>query len=142
MNEKYEVSSIFSKLHKMINTKFEEKIRRVRSDNDRNYFNQFLTPFFQKEDESSCVETPQQNRVEEQRYHLLEVTCSMLFKQMCRKFIRSEVVLTATHLINQLPSRVLGYKSSIPKLSKFFPDLISIKYVSPKVFGWSVCSYT
>lgn len=25
MNEKYEVSSIFSKLHKMINTKFEEK---------------------------------------------------------------------------------------------------------------------
>ena len=61
MKEKSEVSNIFQFFYKMINTQFGVSIKRVKSDNARDYFNHILSHFFQKEGvihESSCVDTP------------------------------------------------------------------------------------
>ena len=62
----------------MIKNQFGVTVKRLRPDNARDYFNQTLTPFFQKEGilhESSCVDTPQQNRVAKRKNgDLLEKT--------------------------------------------------------------------
>ena len=139
MKEKSEVSNIFQFFYKMINTQFGVSIKRVRSDNARDYFNHILSHFFQKEGvihESSCVDTPQQNGVAERKNrHLLNVTRALLFQNNVPKSFWGEAVLTAAYLINRMPSRVLGYQSPINVLSKFFPDFNNSCKLPPKIFG-------
>ena len=45
-----------------------------------------------------------------------------------------EIVLTATHLINRLLTRLLDYNSPREVFSKFFLDLRTINHLVPKVF--------
>ena len=131
----------------MINTQFRVSIKRVRSDNARDYFNHILSHFFQKEGvihESSCVNIPQQNGVVERKNrHLLNVTRALLFQNNVPKSFWGEAVLTAVYLINRMPSRVLGYQNPINVLSKFFSDFSNSCKLPPKIFGCvSLCIFT
>lgn len=67
----------------MVQNQFGVKIKNFRLDNARDYFNQILSTYFQKEGiihESSCVNTPQQNGVAERKNgHLLNTTRVLLF---------------------------------------------------------------
>lgn len=78
LKQKSDVSTVFPNFHSMVKNQFGVSIKRFRSDNARDYFNQTLTPFFQKEGiihESSCVSTPQQNGAAETKNgDLLEKT--------------------------------------------------------------------
>lgn len=80
--------------------------------------------FFQKEviiHESSCVNTPQQNGIAERRNDLLlDITRSLLFHKKVPKQYWGEVVLTAAHLRNRMPSRFLNFQSPIDTLRNFF----------------------
>lgn len=61
MKNKAEVSAIFAVFYNMVKTQFGVNIKRFYSDNARNYFNQFLSPYFQERGiihECSCVSTP------------------------------------------------------------------------------------
>ena len=49
-----------------------------------------------------------------------------------------ETVLRATHLINRMPSRTLGNKSPIQKLSDFYPKIHVTSNLPPKVFRCAV----
>ena len=73
---KYDVSHIFPVFCTMIQNQFGTKIKKIRSDNARDYFNQIVSQGFQKEGiiyESSCITTPQQIGVAEMKNrHLLE----------------------------------------------------------------------
>lgn len=68
----------------MVQSQFGVQIKTFRSDNAREYFNQVLSPYFQKQGiihNSSCVDTPQQNGVAERKSgHLLSVTWALLFQ--------------------------------------------------------------
>ncbi|RVW92470.1 Retrovirus-related Pol polyprotein from transposon TNT 1-94 [Vitis vinifera] len=105
------------------------------SDNAKDYFNQVLTPYFQREEiihESSCVNTPQQNGVAERKNgHLLDSTRSFLFQKNVPKSFWGEAVLTAAHLINRLPSRILGLKSPM--------DILSVEIMPKLVIGVYIC---
>ena len=60
LKQKSDVSSVLSNFHAMVQNQFGTKIKRFRFDNAKDYFNQVLSPFFQKEGiihESSCVYT-------------------------------------------------------------------------------------
>ena len=46
-----------------------------------------------------------------------------------------EAVLTATHLINRLPTQVLDYNSPMQLFLKFFPNFKTTNHLVPKVFG-------
>lgn len=111
----------------------------MRSDNARDYFNQFLTPYLQKEGiihESSCVTTPQQNGVAERKNrHLLETTRALLFQNNVPKTYWGEAVLTSTYVINRLPSKVLGSKSPLNLLAQFHHDIRHTFTLHPRVFG-------
>ena len=131
---KSEISTVLPNFCSMIKNQFGVKIKRFRSDNAKDYFNQTLMSFFQKEGiihESSCVNTPQQNGVAERKNgHLLEKTRALLFQRHVPKSYWGEAVLTATHLINRLTTAVLGGKSPMDILSTFFPNLHTSKSYS------------
>ena len=139
MKQKSEVSTIFPIFHDMLKNQFDAKVSGIRSNNGKEYFNQYLTPYLQKEGiihYSSYNDTPQQNGIAERKNrHLLEITRALIFQMNVPKSFWGEVVLTATYLINSLPSRILNYSSPIETLSRFFPKFDSYNHLSPKIFG-------
>jgi hypothetical protein len=66
--------------------------------------------------QSTCVNSPQQNGIAERKNrHLLEVARALLFSTKVPKYLWGEAVLTAAHLINRMPSRVLNLKTPFEK---------------------------
>ena len=61
LKQKSDVSIVFPNYHNMVKNQFRVSIKWVRSDNAKDYFNQTLSSYFQKEGiihESSCVDSP------------------------------------------------------------------------------------
>lgn len=51
------------------------------------------------------------------------------------KKIQGEAILTATYLINRLPSKLLGLESPMDILFSFYPYLNTINNLKPRIFG-------
>jgi len=78
--------------------------------------------------QSSCVGTPQQNRVAERKYKdLLEKTRALMIHMYVPKTFWSHGVLSAAYVINWLPSRILHFKSPLEILQKQPPNLLIYK---------------
>ena len=56
-------------------------------------------------------------------------------RKKCLSLSGGKAVLIAIHLINRLPSRVLGFKSPMETLSTFYPDLHTTNNLIPRIFG-------
>ncbi|KAK9061154.1 hypothetical protein SSX86_018334 [Deinandra increscens subsp. villosa] len=100
----------------MVATQFNTQIKCIRSDNafelgsgnlQKQYFaNKGILH------QTTCVAVPQQNGVVERKHkHLLETARALLFQSKLPLSFWGECVLTATHLINLFPTRVLNNKS-------------------------------
>ena len=109
----------------MVQTQFHEKIQIFRSDNGKEYFNKILGSFFLKigiVHQSSCNNTPQQNRLAERKNkHLLEVAQALLFTTKVPKYLWGEAILPTTYLINRMPSKVLNFETPLKNFHKFYP---------------------
>ncbi|KAK7406483.1 hypothetical protein VNO78_08110 [Psophocarpus tetragonolobus] len=146
LKQKSEISSVFIQFVSMIKNQFAVSIKRIRSDNAKDYFNLVLNSFCQREriiHESSCVNTPQQNGIAERKNgHILDQTRALLFQNHVPKRFWEEALLTATYLINsnergKLDPRAvkcvfLGY-STTQKGYKYFQPLSKRFYVSRDV---------
>jgi IS30 family transposase len=101
----------------MVLAQFQTKIQVFRSDNGKEYFNKALRKYFLEKGivhQSSCNDTPQQNGiVERKNKHLLEVARALCFTNKVPKYLWGEVILTATYLINRMPTRVLNFKTPL-----------------------------
>ena len=108
LKDKSEVFSQFLDFYKFIENQFEAKLKIFRSDNGTEFVNQNFSKFFKEKGishQTTCVYTPQQNGVSERKNrHLLEMTRVLLFQNNVPKTYWSDAVLTATYLINRLPS--------------------------------------
>jgi len=139
LKQKSDVSQILPTFFNMIKIQYDVPIKRFRSDNAKDYFNQNLSVFFQKEGiihESSCVNAPQQNGIAERRNGLLlDITRSLLFHKKVPKQYWGEAVLTAAHLSNRMPSRILNFKSPLDTLRNFFPIFEISNKLVPRIFG-------
>lgn len=93
----------------MIQTQFQTKIQILKTDNAKEYFNSSLNTYCLNQGIiyiSSYVNTPQQNGVAERKNrHLLEVARSLMLSTHVPKQFWGEAVLTATYLINRMPSK-------------------------------------
>jgi len=119
----------------MVQTQFTHKVKTIRSDNALEFTkSETALDFFASNGilhQTSCVQTPQQNGVVERKHkHLLEVSRALLFQSKVPLNFWGECVLTATHIINRLPTPLLQNKSPFQMLYEKIPS-----YDYLRVFG-------
>jgi IS30 family transposase len=128
MRHKDEVFTCFQNFCAYVKNQFDVQVQVIHIDNGTEYVNKPFASFL------SCPDTHPQNGVAERKNrHILEVARSLMFTMNVPKFLWSEAVLTATYLINRMPSKILGMKSPcqlVLNKNEFI--------VPPKLFG-STC---
>ena len=86
MKEKFEVKTIFQTFHTMIQTQFQTTIKVFCFDNANDYFNTIVGDYLKNNgiiQQSSCLETPQQNGIAEKKNrHFLEISLSFMFSMI------------------------------------------------------------
>ena len=134
MRHKDEVFQCFKNFYAYVKNHFNVQVQVIRTDNGTEYVNKGFGGFLSEQGifhQTSCPDTPPQNGVAERKNrHILEVARSLMFTMNVPKFLWSEAVMTATYLINRMPSRILSMKSPRELLkgdNKFL--------VPPKLFG-------
>ena len=139
LKQKSDVSIVIPNFHSIVQNQFGVTIKSFRTDNARDYFNQILSPYFQSQGilhDSSCVNISQQNGVAKRKIgHLLNTTQALLFQGNVPKSYWGEAVLTATYMINRIPSRMLDNKSPVEILKSFYPHFRTSNGLNPRVFG-------
>ena len=131
LKQKSEVKNLIVSFIALVETQFNSKIQKLRSDNGPEFC---LPEFYSLKGivhQKSCVETPQQNGVVERKHqHILNVTRALLFQSNVPKIFWNFAVNHAIFLINRLPSRVLDNKSPYQLLHNSLPDISFLR-----VFG-------
>ncbi|KAL2247408.1 UNVERIFIED_CONTAM: Retrovirus-related Pol polyprotein from transposon RE1 [Sesamum indicum] len=105
------LSSFLAKAH----TQFDSKVKAIRTDNGSEFMSLACQTLFQSHGiihQKSCAYTPKQNvTVERKHRHLLQVARALMFESSLPRSFWVESILTATHIINRLPSPSLHWKS-------------------------------
>lgn len=119
---------------------YHQCVKKIRSDNGTEFVNHTCQNFFFSLGiihQTSCVYTPQQNGIVECKHkHLLAIARSLLFQAHLPQKFWGESILTATYLINRMPTPILDWKTPFEMLHNSPPD-----YSRLKVFG-SLCYVT
>jgi hypothetical protein len=132
LRHKTEVLSVFQSFHTMVQTQFSAKIQILRSDNGGEYINREFREYFQNHGlihETTCPYTPQQNGVAERKNrHILETARALLLGSHVPSRHWTDAVVTAVHLLNRMPSKVLDFKTPLHTLSTFvtLPTMLMI----------------
>lgn len=133
---KNEVYGCFQPFHKVIETQFDAKICVIQSDNGREYLEMNFQEYLMKNGivRITCVNIPQQNGIAERKNrNLLEVARLLMFTEGAAKQYWGDAVLTAVHLINGVPSSVLGFRSPVSLL----PPSALVIDLPLRIFGCS-----
>ncbi|CAH9114096.1 unnamed protein product [Cuscuta europaea] len=127
MRSKSEVTTHFQHFKLMIENLLDRKIKIFQSDGGGEFDNFNLRFFLKANDiifQKSCPETPQQNGVAERKHrHLLELARTMLIAASLSANFWVDAVLTATFIINRIPSPTLHGLSPFEKLFNRKPDM-------------------
>lgn len=131
---KSQVPSLIKYFCAYVKNHFQTSIKIVRTDNGSEFFNADITSFFAANGiihHHSCVETPQQNgRAERKHKHLLSVARALKYQSSVPIHLWGDCLLTATYLINRIPTSILHNKSPYEMLYDKSP---SSKHL--RVFG-------
>lgn len=120
LKQKFDMSSVLSIFCSTIKNKFGVSIKSILSENARDYFNQFLTPFLQREGiihQSSCVETPQQYGRLGERTNICFKSLMLFYSKIMLQKATGEKLFWQQYLINRLP-----FKTPTKVFSEHFPD--------------------
>ena len=136
MKSRSKLFSHFSDFFAEIQTQFHVSVQTMRSENAKEYL---LEPFqsFMLQDgilhQTSCVDdTPSQNEVvERNNRHLLEIARALLFKMNVPKHFWADAMSTTCFFINRMISSVLNWTTPYHQL---FPNNLLFP-IDPKVFG-------
>jgi hypothetical protein len=135
LKDRSQLFATFQSFYAEISNQFNAKLLAFRIDNAREYtessFQEFLTSRGIIH-QTSCVRTPQQNGIAERKNGpILAIARALMLQMHVPKPFWADVVLTATYLLNRMPSRVLKGKSPFEIL---FADKSPFS-VPLKVFG-------
>ena len=125
-------SEVFQKFHdfqSMVERQFDRKILSVQTDWRGEY--QKLNTFFQRigiNHHVSCPHAHQQNGSAERKHrHIVEVGLSLLAHASMPLKFWDEAFLTATYLINRLPSKVIHHQTPLERLFGHKPDYLNLR---------------
>ncbi|KAA0063166.1 Beta-galactosidase [Cucumis melo var. makuwa] len=86
--------------------------------------------------QTSCAYIPQQNGVAERKNrHLVEVARSLMLSTSLPSYLWGDAILTAAHLINRMPSRILHLQTPLDCLKESYPSTRLVSEVPLRVFG-------
>lgn len=123
LKNKSDVGCIFRVFYQMINTRFKSSIKIFHSDNGGEFVNTTLFIFFQEHGilhKTTCSQTPKQNGIAEcQNRHILKNTLTFLLGTSALQLFCFGVVTYVVYLLNQNPSRVLDFKTSMETLTRY-----------------------
>ncbi|CAM8966406.1 unnamed protein product [Rhodiola kirilowii] len=126
MQNKAEAAGHIIDYFHMVKTQFACSIIIVRSDNGSEFLSHRITNFFRSQGclhQTSCAYSPQQNGVVERKHrHLLEIARALKFQSAMPDLFWGDCILTATYIINRLPSVVLKGKTPIEILTNTPPQ--------------------
>lgn len=132
LKKRSDVFQVFKNFQALVERKFDSKILVVQSDWGGEY--EKLNSFFQNIGIShhvSCPHAHQQNGSAERKHrHIVEVGLALLAGASMPLKFWDEAFLTAVHIINMLPSRVINNETPMERLLHVKPD-----YTSLRVFG-------
>ncbi|KAL2933517.1 Retrovirus-related Pol polyprotein from transposon TNT 1-94 [Bienertia sinuspersici] len=115
LKNKLQVAKVIISFFQMVKTQFGKEIKCIRSDNGTEIVKEQCLDFFSKLGvihQRSVAGVPQQNsRVERKHKHLLEVSRSLRFHAHLPKQFWGDCILSATDIVNKLPTKVLGWKT-------------------------------
>jgi len=113
--DKIEVYGKIVRFCSMVKTQFDISVQKMRCDNGTEFTNEPLQAYLPEHrilQEISYVDTPQQNRwVERKNCHILNVARVLRFQASLSIKFWGECVLTAAHLINRIPTKLLDLKT-------------------------------
>ncbi|KAL0400307.1 UNVERIFIED_CONTAM: Retrovirus-related Pol polyprotein from transposon RE1 [Sesamum radiatum] len=126
MHHKSQTTSILSSFLIKIPTQFDAKVRTLRTDNGSEFLSTSCQTLIQNhgiEHQRSCIYTPQQNGIVERKHrHLLQIARALMFESGLPRQFWGDSILTATHIINKLPSPKLAWKSPFELLYNTAPS--------------------
>lgn len=126
----------------LIKTQFDVTMKVLRSDNRSEFFNSECNSLFQSNaiiHQSSCVQTPQQNRIVERKHrHILEVDRAIKLQGHLPLKFWGECVQAAVYVINTLPLSVLSGKSSFEVLYGRAPSLQHMRTIGCLCFAKTI----
>jgi hypothetical protein len=138
LKHKDEVFGVFKSFHVMVTTQFSAKVQVLRSDNGGEYVNHQFHDYFQQHGilhETSCPQTPQQNGIAERKNrHILETARALLIGAHAPPRYWADAVTTSVHLLNRMPSKMLGFQTPLQALAAYVP-LPTVLMLPPRVFG-------
>jgi hypothetical protein len=134
LKRKSDVFAAFSNFQKLVERKFDRKILTIQSDWGGEYVK--LNSFFQTQGIAhhvSCPHAHQQNGAAERKHrHIVEVGLALLAHASVPLKYWDQAFLTATYLINMLPSKVINNDTPVHRLLDTTPN-----YSSLRVFGYA-----
>ncbi|KAL0391906.1 UNVERIFIED_CONTAM: Retrovirus-related Pol polyprotein from transposon RE1 [Sesamum radiatum] len=134
LQHKFQVYSKLEKFFNTIKTQYDAIVKIVRTDNGSEFVNSSCNTLFQSlgiTHQRTSPYSPQQNGVVERKHkHLLAVARALLFEGSLPRRFWGECILTATYLINRLPSSLLQWKSPFEILHNKSPSFDHLR-----VFG-------
>uniref|UniRef100_A0A2N9H3N1 Integrase catalytic domain-containing protein n=1 Tax=Fagus sylvatica TaxID=28930 RepID=A0A2N9H3N1_FAGSY len=117
LKDRSQLFATFQSFYAEISNQFNAKLLAFRTDNAREYtessFQEFLTSRGIIH-QTSCVRTPQQNGIAERKNGpILAIARALMLQMHVPKPFWADAVLTATYLLNRMPSRVLKVETNL-----------------------------
>ncbi|XP_074304290.1 uncharacterized protein LOC141638672 [Silene latifolia] len=135
----HQVKETVSSFLSYAENQFNSKIKHIRTDNGTEIVNHECSSIFREKGimhQKSLPGNPQQNgRVERKHRHLLETARAMRLHANLPKRFWGECILAATHVINLLPSKVIGWKTPFEKLMGKQPDYSHLRIIGCECFA-------
>lgn len=126
LQSKAEVSDVFETFVNTVENHFGSRVKNVRTDNGIEFVNIKLTSLLNKHGimhQRSSPYTPQQNGIVERKHrHILKLVRSLMLQSALPKEFWPFFLLTATCIVNRLPTQVLGRKTPNELLHGRKPD--------------------
>ena len=123
----------------LIERQFGDAVKGLRTDNATDFLNRELSDFLKSKGiihQTSCPYTPRQNGLAERKIgDIVDKARTLLIQSSAPLNLWGFAVMTSSHLINRLPSRILNLQSPIEILETFYPSVRLKTGLAVKPFG-------